>query len=447
MRVLFVEKHADGLLDIAIRAQRAGHHVHYWLQDYNQYKTPVGRGLVNRVSDWRDVIARMDLVLLGANDYAMGEFEAWRQRGIPVIGGTRESARWESDRAYGMKMFQRAGIPVPPFKEFTDYNAAIEHVKKQDRAFASKPSGHCDDKSLSYVSREPEHLIYKLDQWKRSGKRSGLNFILQEKVSGIEMAVGAWFGPGGFAPGLELNWEHKKLMAGNLGPNCGEMGTVLCYVARDRLFDKVLKPLETLLHKIRYVGNVDVNTIISDDGSVHPLEFTMRCGWPALNIEMALFRVDFCEFLAGLAAGKPPKDAHWLDEPAVGVVLAHADFPFSHATKKEVVGVPIYDIDEADDDLHFAQVMLGEAPHPPDYGNARCLVSAGDYLMIATGTGSTVQEARRRAYQAVHRPQMPSEPFYRPDIAERLVRQLPELHRLGFATGVQYSEDKKAAAD
>lgn len=439
MRVLLIEKHADGLLDIAIRAQQAGHQVFYYLGDYDQHRAPVGRGLVNRVPDWRSLMPKVDLVLLGANDYAMPEMEAWRKRGVRIVGGTPESARWESDRAYGMQIFRRAGIDVPKYREFTDYDEALRYVKKEDRPFASKPSGHCDDKSLSYVAKEPRDLVYMLERWKRQGKRQGLEFILQEKVNGIEMAVGAWFGPGGFAPGFEINFEHKKLMAGNLGVNCGEMGTVLCYVWQDKLANRVLKPLEDLLFRIGYIGNVDVNTVIDDDGDPHPLEFTMRCGWPSFNIEQALFSVDSIEFLAALAEGNPPRNAHLMDHPAVGVVLAHGDFPHSHMTRREVVGVPLYDCDEDIDNLHFTQVMIGEAPHPPRYDREGCLATAGDYVLIATGVGETIQQARRRAYTTVDRPKLPSEPFYRPDIGQRLAKQLPILHEQGYIKGLHYA--------
>lgn len=429
MRVLFVETHADGLLDLAIRAQRLGHMVLYFCKDYDQHRCPVGRGLIERVADWRPAMRWAELVILGANDYCMPEFEAWRDRGVPIIGGTPASALWESDRAHGMAIFKRAGIPTLPYRAFTDYDQAIAYVKREDRPFASKPSGRCDDKALSYVAKEPRDLLYMLDRWRRQGKRRGLEFILQEKVSGIEFACGAWFGPGGFAPGIELNWEHKKLMAGNLGVNCGEMGTVMAYVARDKLADQVLKPLEPQLERLGYIGNVDVNCIVDEDGVPWPLEFTMRCGWPAMNIETALFDVDFVEFFAGLAEGKPPRNPHRLGEVAIGVVMAHGDFPHSHATKREIVGVPIWDVSPDDPDIHLAEAMWEDG----------MLKTAGDYVLIATRTGTSVQEARERVYRTIRKPQMPTEPFWRPDIGLRLRSGLDELHRHGYARGVHYA--------
>lgn len=429
MRVLFIEKSADGLLDLAIRAWQLGHDARYSLRDYDQWKCPVGRGLVERAPDWRESMRWAELVVLGGNDWCMAEFDNWRRAGSPIIGGTSESALWESDRAHGMGIFKKAGIPILPYREFTDYDKAIAYVKREDRPFASKPSGKCDDKALSYVAKEPRDLLYMLDRWKRSGKRQGLEFILQEKATGVEYAVGAWFGPGGFVPSYELNWEHKKLMAGNLGVNCGEMGTVQTFVHKDKLVDVILRPLADELDRIGYIGNVDVNCIVDDDGTPWPLEFTMRCGWPAMNIELSLMDGDFVEFLAGLAAGNPDKQPHHRNEIAVGVVMAHGDFPHSHATRREIVGVPIWDVSPDDHDIHLAQAMYEDGT----------LKTAGDYVLIATGAGETVQKARARAYHAVDRPQLPTQPFHRVDIGQRLRGDLPKLHAHGFAKGVSYS--------
>ena len=92
---------------------------------------------------------------------------------------------------------------------------AIAYVKKQDRPFVSKPSGDAD-KALSYVAKSPADLVYMLERWKKSSKLKP-PFILQEKVDGIEMAVGGWFGPHGFNRGWCENFEFKKLMADDYG--------------------------------------------------------------------------------------------------------------------------------------------------------------------------------------------------------------------------------------
>lgn len=441
MRVLFIDRAGDGGLDVAMRAQDAGHSVKYFLRDFDPLKRPIGKGLVELVDDWRKWAHWADLIIALQNDLYMQELERLRAEGCLIIGGNPESASWESDRSRGMQVFKTAGIPVPAYREFTEYDVAIRYVNNHHAAFVSKPSGHCDDKALSYVAKSPADLIYMLERWKRAGKRTGLEFILQEKIEGVEFAVGGWCGPAGFAPGWEENFEHKKLMPGDKGPNTGEMGTVMRYVRDSKLARQVLQPLEDRLIEIRYVGNIDVNCIVDGSGHAWPLEFTTRCGWPAFNIEQAIFATDPIEFLAGLADGHPPRGAHHYDRIAAGVVMAIPDFPYSHATRKEVIGVPVYGLTpELMEHVHPCEMMMGEAPH--ELGgrivNGPCLVSAGDYVLVATGTGATVREASRGAYRVLDKLSMPASPFWRNDIGGRLAKDLPKLQAHGYASGMEF---------
>ena len=195
MRVLFVDNYGEsGTLDIAMRAQKWGHDVR-WFFRRELRNERVGEGLVHRVADWRPWIRWADLVVLNDNTKYLRELDAWREREkVCVVGATCESATWELDRKTGQEVFKRAGIPVPPFREFNDYDSAIAYVKRENRAFVSKPSYDEPDKSLSYVAKSPADLLYMLDRWKRNHRHKGA-FILQEKISGCEMAVGAFFGP------------------------------------------------------------------------------------------------------------------------------------------------------------------------------------------------------------------------------------------------------------
>lgn len=421
-----------------MRAEANGHSVRYHLATYDQQKNPVGRGLVERESDFARGARWADLIIAGGNGYRDAELDRLRADGKNVVGSSAEAAHWESDRALGMSIFKKAGIPIAPYRTFHDYDEAIAYVKRQGRAFASKPSGQCDDKALSYVAKSPADLIYMLERWKQSGKRQGLEFILQEKISGVEFAVGAWFGPAGFVEEWEENFEHKKLMPGDLGPNTGEMGTVSRWVKRSKLADQVLKPLERFLHGAKFVGCVDVSVIVDEEGNAWPLEFTTRGGWPALNLECAGFDCDFVEFFAGLCQGMPPARVHRLNEVVCGVVVAIPDFPYSHATRKEVIGVPVYGLtDRLMEHIHPAQMMAGDAPD--DMGNRHpCICTAGDYVLVATGSGNSVRAARQAAYRVVKKIEMPSSPFYRVDIGQRVGQQLEELQRHGYAVGLEY---------
>lgn len=438
MKLLIVDP-AGNALDFAMRCQRDGHEVRLGIRQTEKTKL-IGRGIVNVVDDYQAWVRWADLVFMADNTYYTHDLDQrWRPEGVKIIGASVAAAEWELDRTKGMKVFDKAGIDVPPYREFEDYDKAIAYVKREDRRFVSKPSGDAD-KALSYCSKTPVDMVYMLQRWKKAQKLK-TPFILQEFIPGIEMAVGGWFGPGGWNQGWCENFEFKKLMNDDLGVATGEQGTVLRHVRTSKLARKMLEPLTEPLAKLGYIGYVDVNTIIDERGKPWPLEFTMRPGWPTFNIQQAVHDGDSAEWLLDLWNGKDTRN--WkLNTIAAGVVVSIPDYPYSHMTKKEVAGVPIYGVTQDTwSSIHPCELMMGTAPQriKDTWAEVPMLVAAGDYLLVMTGTGATVKEATRSTYRRLKELEVPNSPMYRTDIGMRLRKQLPDLHRMGFAIGLEFS--------
>lgn len=436
MKILVVDSQAASL-DWTMRCIEDGHQVKWYVPPDDKVKN-VGKGIVDRVDDPSDWYRWADLIFFSDNTKYILYADSWRKQGFPVISASAETVEWELDRAVGQNIMKAAGIEVPPFKEFSDYDSAIAFVKKTMKRYVSKPSDS-PDKALSYCAKSPEDMIYMLERWKKLNKLKGV-FVLQEFISGIEMAVGGWFGPHGFNKGWCENWEFKKLMNDDKGVATGEQGTVLRYVSKSLLAKKVLQPLEDTLAKAGYVGYIDVNCIIDEEGTPWPLEFTMRPGWPTFNIQQALHKGDHAEWLLDLAEGTDARN--WtMDTIAVGVVMSIPDYPYSHLTRKEVNGVPLYGTTDAlMPSLHLCEMQKGEAPHEVNgkIVTKPCYTTAGDYVLVASGTGATVSEAKKAAYGALEKLSLPNSPMYRTDIGNRLKKQLPLLQAHGYATGMTY---------
>lgn len=436
MKILVMNESAgDGVLDWSLRCIEDGHKVK-WYCGPAPREDLVGKGMIERVDNPHDWYRWADLIFFTANGRWLDIADNWKKQGCPVIVGTKESTDWENDRKKGQDVFIKAGIETLPIREFTDYDAAIRYVEKTMKRYVSKPNASTE-KALSYCSKSPEDMIYMLERWKKADKLK-TSFVLQEFCKGIEFAVAGWFGPGGFNRGWEENFEFKKLMNDDLGVATGEQGTVLRFVKNSKLADIVLKPLEDQLHKAGFIGNIDVNCIIDEHGTPWPIEFTMRPGWPTFNIQQALHKGDRVEWLMDLWEGKDARN--WiLDTIAVGVVMSIPDYPYSHFTKKEIMGIPIYG-ELSKPSVHLCQCMMGEAPHQENGKIIKkpCIVTAGDYLLVATGTGQKVSEAKRQAYSVLNSLSVPNSPMYRTDIGNRLRKQLPELQRHGFATGMEF---------
>jgi phosphoribosylamine-glycine ligase len=125
---------------------------------------------------------------------------------------------------------------------------------------------------------------------------------------------------------------------------------------------------------------------------------------------------------------------------AVGVVLAQPDYPHSNFTKAETDGIPIYGVTRANAPHIWPQSVRRQvmpAMLDEKLGEAPTWVSAGDYLAVVTGTGRTVRQAARRAYETLSELHVP-DGMYRDDIGEKLKGELPELQSHGYATEWEY---------
>jgi len=445
-RILCIDT-TSNCLDMLMRAQDYGHQCLWYDRPRpGGEQRRSGEGIINKVRDLNEVQRKWfdwaDLIYMPDNTYYVDMMDALIKRGYPVFCGGLDAAKMELDREHGQKLMAQHGIEIMQSIAFHDYDAAIAHVKKHPEMLVSKPSGDAN-KALSYVAHNAGDMVHMLQRWKgredlrKAAKAEG--FILQEKKVGIEMAVGGWYGPGGWSKWLYENWENKKLMNGDLGVATGEMGTLTRPVLKSKLADQVLYPIEPYLKKIGYVGYIDNNCIIDDKGHPWPMEWTMRDGWPLRHNVISQMRGDPVQWMLDLLHGR---DTIEFEEGEVGisVVMAIPDFPYSKLTNKEVCGIPVYGAADDLEHIHPSEIMMGEAPVEIDGKVVEMphWVTSGDYVLVCTGTGKTISGARRSAYSALKKVKIPNSPFYRTDIGRgRMVKQLPQLQAMGYAKGLE----------
>jgi phosphoribosylamine-glycine ligase len=65
-------------------------------------------------------------------------------------------------------------------------------------------------------------------------------------------------------------------------------------------------------------------------------------------------------------------------------------------------------------------------------------LTAGTYVAVVTGAGKTVSEAQDKAYEVAWGLKWPSNIAFRTDIGDRLKAELPKLHKLGYAQGMEF---------
>lgn len=433
-------------INLALRAQEWGHDVRYWLPpNRRRQDITAGEGMLQRPDEWEGLMDGTDLVVMTGNDVTgypryTERFEPYFQQGYPIFGANLKSAKLELDRLEGQQVLERAGVRVLPYTVVDDLNSAIDYVVKNQEPICIKPWGGEEDKSLTCVSNSPEEAIFHLERWRDKGFEGKL--MLQKKAEGLEVGIAGWFSPkSGWLGMLEESWEHKRFLNDNLGQNTGEQGTVIRHVQESLLFDRVLRPLTDYLYQIGYVGDCAVNCIIDSDGTPWPLEFTARLGWPDFNIRQEVIRHDPVKWMRAMLDGRDEFAPEKLI--AVGVVMTHGDYPINQDLHEVWSDFPIRGAtEELWPHLHWQMVRMGQEPYIDPEGSlhrTRAMVTTGNYVVVATGSGETVSEAVDKAYWAADSVRWPSNVMYRTDIGRKLQGELPQLQSMSYAKGMRYS--------
>lgn len=432
MKMLMLDLEASCGMDLCMRAQAAEHEVKYWIPE----DEPVGQGLVDKVKDWEKFMEWADLIVLTGNSNYPKGFEEYFSSGLPIFGTPPKAAELELDRGKGQQILKRYGIKTLPYKIVSSAREAMDYLVREGKPFVMKPWGGEADKAMTAVPRSVNEGLYILRRWEKKGLFKG-QLMMQEKVEGVEIGISAFFGPAGWSKAKEESFEHKKFMNDDLGENTGEMGTVIRHVTEAKLFDLLLEPLTDYLHLCKMVGDVSVNCIVDKEGTPWPLEFTMRLGWPDFCIRQSVITCDPLIWMADLVYGRDSLEIS--REIALGIVMAHGDFPREKDPPRDWAGFP-FDFKGREGEIHWQQVMMEEAPRVSGgrIVDKTVLATAGQRPLVVTGTGKTVMEAADTAYKAAKDIRWPSNVMYRTDIGKRLKKDLPLIQKHGFAERMIY---------
>lgn len=447
--------------DMAMRMALEGHDVklHVYQPEYKDIFDGIScGGKLEKVKDWQKWIKWCDFCILDDSSYATKDKHANIQKvllsaGVPTfgmgnsktgkvilggkeIGSAKFAESFENDRHGTHELFKKLVIGKPyPTQSFKDVDDAIEFLKSNtNKKYVVKPELGDAEKSYTMVGEldNNEDLIKFLKELPNKADVKNINSVeLEEKQEGIEVGVSAWFNGNKFLQPICINFEHKKFKEGDKGFNTGEMGTSMCYVddPENPIFKLMLKLVPTL-QAVDYRGELDLNCIINDSGDIYVLEPTPRIGVPAGWIESSLHGNNNADLFHALATGKDYtlNSQGW----ATGVVLCSIGYPWQKEATERANGVLVKGILEKGvptdifEDAHIAECKLDK-----ELDLVVCDDNSG-YIGCAVGVGNTLMESIKDVYDNVL-PEIKSPGlFYREDIGNRVIPQIPKLEKLGF---------------
>jgi phosphoribosylamine--glycine ligase len=316
-------------------------------------------------------------------------------------------------------------VNIIPYGEFVSFDDAVDHVTQNPGRYVIKPSGEAQNvKQRLFVGEEDDgqDIILMLEAYKKALSDEIKVFQLQRRVSGVEVAEGGFFNGKTFIYPINVNFEHKKLCPGDIGPSTGEMGTSMFWTGPNQLFNQTLLKMEPVLASEGYVGYIDVNCIVNNHG-IYPLEFTSRFGYPTISIQQAGMLTPIGQFFLDLADGNDPK-LKTRSGFQIGVRIVVPPFPF--------------DDDETFDSFSKDSVIVFKKPpqdeiHIEDVKQVRPMASCGNlrsnpdrHRHGADHAAGAIAGLSR--IKNVLIPNM----YYRTDIGDRWVEDTDRLHTWGY---------------
>ena len=413
--------------DLAWQIKKEGNDVKVYIRAKSD--EDVYTGFIERVDKWEDHAEWADVIVFDDVEFASAA-ERLRKKGKLVVGGSTYTDRLEIDREFGQAELKKYGINTLPSWHFDDYNVALEFLRANPDKYVFKPSGNTPSggKGLLFLGEEDDgkDLVELFEKNKATWQKKAPVFQLQKYINGVEVAVGAFFNGKDFIYPINVNFEHKRVFPGDIGPFSGEMGTLMYWSAPNTLFKATLEKMLPALRESGYVGYIDLNCIVNGRG-IYPLEFTSRFGYPTIQIQTEGIVMPSGEWLYRLAKGesfelKTKKGfqigvrilvpSYFFKDPNSEMVKSYKDISVLFKKPNNLEGIHIEDVKLSDDGVWRIAGVSG------------C-------VMVVTATGTTVDDARRLAYSRIQNVMIPNM-FYRTDIGIDWGMESDKLQTWGY---------------
>ena len=229
----------------------------------------------------------VDLAVIGPEDpLAAGIVDALEAAGVAAFGPRAACARLEASKVHCKGFLIDNGIPTAAAEVFEDPHAALAHLASRPDVPVVKASGLAAGKGV-IVPETPDEAAAAIRAMlvERRFGPAGEQILLEERLRGREVSVLAFCDGDRFAV-LPAAQDHKRLRAGDEGPNTGGMGAFTPSPAvDDRLIDRigsrVIAPTLAALERAGtpYRGLLYAGLMITGDGP-KVIEFNCRFGDP-----------------------------------------------------------------------------------------------------------------------------------------------------------------------
>ena len=285
----------------------------------------------------------IDLTVIGPEAALVaGLADGMKSCGLKVFGPTKGAAQIESSKEFAKRLMAKYNVPTAKYETFTDYDQALDYVKKGSFPTVIKYDGLAAGKGV-VVAMNLEEAQQALKDMLEDHKFGKDKVIIEEFLQGPEFSFMCFVSGEKVYP-LELAQDHKRAYDGDKGPNTGGMGAYspVPFVTPEdykKALNEIMIPTAKALVKEGYpfCGVLYGGLILTEDGP-KVIEFNARFGDPETEVVLPRLESDIYDFFNAAIDGTDfiPQ---WSHDAVIGVVLASKGYPGAYEKGAEIKGL------------------------------------------------------------------------------------------------------------
>ena len=353
----------------------------------------------------------VDLTVVGPEAaLAVGIVDRFREEGLKIFGPTKAAAEIEASKDFAKRLMFKYDVPTAGYETFTDFDAALAHVKKGTLPTVLKYDGLAAGKGV-VIANTMEEAETTLRDMLLDTKFGEGRVVIEEFLTGEEFSL-MCFVAGNKICAMPVAQDHKRAYDNDEGPNTGGMGayTELPFVTEaDHAYT-----MENIMQRVAdamvaegtpFTG-VLYGGLMKTPNGIKVIEFNARFGDPETEVVLPRLKSDAIDVFMAVASNEQPR-AEWSEGATLGIVLASKGYPGDYAKGYAIRGM---------ENVKESKIYhMGTAMKDGE------LITNGGRVMIVVAEAPTLREAQQKAEADVARIECDNL-FHRTDIGAKAFR-------------------------
>lgn len=340
----------------------------------------------------------VDLVFVAPDDPLVGGLvDVLQSAGLRTFGPDKKAAILEGSKAFSKDLMKKYHIPTAAYETFDNADEALAYLESASMPVVLKADGLALGKGVLICNtlEEAKAGVKEIMLDKHFGS-AGNRMVVEEFMVGREVSVLS-FVDGKTIKTMTSAQDHKRALDGDEGLNTGGMGTFspspfytkeVDDFCREHIYQPTVDAMKAEGREFK--GIIFFGLMLTPNGP-KVLEYNARFGDPEAQVVLCRMKNDICDVVDACIDGTLDKiNLEFEENAAVCVVLASDGYPVSYEKGFEITGLENFQGKEDYYCFHAGS----------RFDEKGRIVTNGGRVLGITAKGATLQEARKKAYEA-----------------------------------------------